>query len=464
MEGVHEDESWLAVIYCIFIKAVCTGFKRTASLIGVFLIEQRGFTREALSWVTTIFCVVVTLGCTLAAGFCRLYGQRLSVCFGALVLSGGNVASALSSQDEVSIYLTYALTAAVGVALLWTATTIIANTYFCKRRQQVNGMVMFAARASTVVSLPLSSWTLGQYGLQGAFFVWAGIALNCVVVGMLIPALMPANILKQGHARQKKDYEAMKMNLTQGNSQKHERECCEETTDKAWDLKAQDSDKSNQEHKTSSSQTGNKCLHKLFFHLCHTFIAVDLFPNWRFTLSMFSCRILINIPVYYAIYSHLADFIVQAGHPIELAWQPLAAVVIGNACGNFLIGTGERPISVVSKVFCLAVFLMSVGFLVIPFMVRYYWFLCCWAGTFGLAEGLFHSLKGPILAEIVAIEDFDRAYGTGYIGDALSYVLVCPLFGILFDKTGAYTWVFLICGSLHLLACFGNILILYKMF
>ncbi len=414
--------------------------------------------------MTTIFSLVVTLGCTFAAGFCRLYGPKTSVCAGAVILSLGNVASALSSQDEVSIYLIYASSAAVGVALLWTPTAIIVNTYFCKRRQRMNRMVMFAASASTVVSLPLSSWTLGQYGLQGAFFVWGGISLNCVVVGLLIPALIPEDSLKQDNARQKKDYETTKMNLTQGNSETLDRACSEDTTDKAWDLKDHHSDKSNQEHKTPSSQTRNKCLDQLFFHLCHTFIAFDLFKNWRFTLSILSCHVLINIPIYYAIYSHLADFIVQAGHPIELAWQPMAIVEIGNACGNFVIGVGERSISVVSMVFCLAIFVMSVGFLVIPFMAEHYWFLCCWAGTFGLAEGLFHSLRGPILAEIVPIEDFDRAYGTGYVGDELFYLLVCPLFGILFDRTGTYKWTYLICGTLHLLACFGNIVILYTKF
>ncbi len=467
------DESWLAVIYCFIIKAVASGIRRTASLIGVYLIEQRGFTREALSWVTTIFSTIVTLGCTFSAGFCRLYGTRVSVCLGAVILSGANVASALSSQDKVSIYLTHASSAAMGVALFWTASSIIANTYYCKRRQQVNGMVMFAARAITVVFLPLTSWTLGQYGLQGAFFMWAGISLNCVVVGMLIPALISDDSPQQDNAGQKKGYEATKKYSTQGNLQTLERECSEDTIDKAWDLKSQGSDKRNEEHKTlspQSSKTGNsksmenKCLQECFFHLCHTFIAFDLFKNWRFTLSIFSCQMLIYIPVNYAIHGHLADFIVQAGHPMDLTWQPLVIVVVGNAFGSFLIGARERSISLVSKVFCLAVLIMSVGFLVVPFVAEHYWLICIWTGTFGLAEGLFNALKGPILAEIVPIEDFDRAYGTGYIGDALFYVLVCPLFGILFDRTGTYKWTFLICGGLLLTSCFTNALILFYKF
>ncbi len=146
MKGVHVDESWFAVGQSCAIKAVAGGFKRTFGLISLYLIQRRGFTRETLAWVSTIFFVTVTLGCAFTAGFCRLYGPCVSVCLGALILSGANVASALSSQDEVSIYLTFASTAAVGVAFLWTAPTIIANTYFCKRRQRANGIVMFAAR------------------------------------------------------------------------------------------------------------------------------------------------------------------------------------------------------------------------------------------------------------------------------------------------------------------------------
>ncbi len=134
----------------------------------------------------------------------------------------------------------------------------------------------------------------------------------------------------------------------------------------------------------------------------------------------------------------------------------------GNSFGKFLIGTGERSVSLVSKVFCLAVLAMSVGFLVIPFMGEYYWLLCVRAGTFGTAEGLFYTLSGPILAEIVPIEDFGRAHSTGYVSNALLYVLLCPLSGVLFDKTGTYTWAFLISSGLLYGSCFANILILYE--
>ncbi len=211
----------------------------------------------------------------------------------------------------------------------------------------------------------------------------------------------------------------------------------------------------------SSESTKYHHVRKLIFHLFHTIIAVDLLQNWRFCLYLFSCRMFINIPINYAIHSHLPDFIVQAGHENNLAWIPLVIAASGNSFGKFLIGTGERCISLVSKVFCLAVFVMSIGLLVIPFMARHCWFLCVWAGIFGTAEGLFHALSGPILAEIVAIEDFGRAHGTGYVGDALFYVLLCSLFGVLFDRTGTYTWTFLICSGLLLWSFFCNILILY---
>ncbi len=473
MEAVHVDESWLVVFYISKIKVVAGGFMGTAGLIGLYLIEGRGFNREELSWVTTIFSVVMPLCCTFAAAFCRLYGPKTSVCLGAVILSGMNVISALSSEEKVSIYLTYASTSAVGVALLWNVATIIANTYFCEKMQRANGILMFTTRASTVVFLPLTSWTLGQYGLQGTFFVWAGISLNCVMVGMLIPTLIPEVSAQQDNTRQKRDYEKIKTCFIQGNSQTLERKHSEETKNKMTGLKGQNQVEPNAMQKSQSPKPPTArnpelrekhCLNQLIFHLFHTFIAVDLFRNWRSILSLFSCRMLINVPVNYAIHGHLPDFIVQAGHPMDLTWQPLVTVGIGNAFGSLLISTGERSLTLVSKVFCLAVLVMSAGFLVLPFTVEYYWFLCVWGGTFGLAEGLFLSLRGLILAEIVPIEDFDRAYGTGYIGDALFYVLVCPLFGILFDRTGTYRWTFLICGCLQLLACFGNIVILYRDF
>lgn len=81
-----------------------------------------------------------------------------------------------------------------------------------------------------------------------------------------------------------------------------------------------------------------------------------------------------------------------------------------------------------------------------PFISDHFWLICLSAGAFGFGKGVFWSLRGPVLMEIVASEDFDRALGTvefftGFL------MLTCPLQGKLYDITGEYTWTFVMSGT-----------------
>ena len=61
--------------------------------------------------------------------------------------------------------------------------------------------------------------------------------------------------------------------------------------------------------------------------------------------------------------------------------------------------------------------------------------ICVNSVLYGFGKGLFWSLRGPVLAEIIPSEDFDRALGTEQFFTGF-LMLLCPLQGKLYDITG----------------------------
>ena len=82
---------------------------------------------------------------------------------------------------------------------------------------------------------------------------------------------------------------------------------------------------------------------------------------------------------------------------------------------------------------------IALHFLVVFPINNYYWLLCVKSAVMVFGKGLYCSLKGPVLAEIVPFENFDRALGTEQFFTGF-LMLVCPLQGKLYDVTGEYTW------------------------
>ena len=68
------------------------------------------------------------------------------------------------------------------------------------------------------------------------------------------------------------------------------------------------------------------------------------------------------------------------------------------------------------------------------------------AGLFGLGKGLYMTLRGPVIAELVPEEDIDRAIGIGSSFCVLSPLFIYPILGKMFDLTGKCTLTFLIPG------------------
>ena len=169
--------------------------------------------------------------------------------------------------------------------------------------------------------------------------------------------------------------------------------------------------------------------------MMYTFIAVDLFTNWKYLICVVATCFL-DPGMMTTLYTYLPDFIVQAGYCDQLTWQPLAVLGVINALARLTIGIHNKSTDVINVLFALSALLVGFPMVLLPCIYKHYWLICVGAGIFGLGKGLNMTLRGPVLAELVQREDFDRALGTAETCTGIAYIVICPLHGKLYDYQG----------------------------
>ena len=113
------------------------------------------------------------------------------------------------------------------------------------------------------------------------------------------------------------------------------------------------------------------------------------------------------------------------------------------------MGTSNKSPAIITTVYALSGLLVGVPLILfsLPFLSEHFSIICVNSVLYGFGKGLFWSLRGPVLADIISHEDFDRALGTEQFFTGF-LMLLCPLQGKLYDITGEYLWTFLMSGSM----------------
>ena len=182
------------------------------------------------------------------------------------------------------------------------------------------------------------------------------------------------------------------------------------------------------------------------FKLIDDFIALDLFKNWKYSaFVIFMC--LLDPVALHTIYTYLPDFIIHVGYSSDISWISLTVLGITNTVARLTMGVSNKSVSTITVIFGLGALLNGFSVLFMPFISDHFWLICLSSGTFGFGKGAFWSLRAPVLMEIVASEDFDRALGTTEFFTGF-LMLTCPLQGKLYDITGEYTWTFVMSGTM----------------
>ena len=427
MRVIRVDESYLIILYSFLIHAIVDGLHYCFGIIVRELIERRNFSGESIAIVSVLFSTSWNLLTFISSGLHRMYGCRLPVMLGGAILCAGYVAAALTNQDVVSTAVFLGLLLGFGMTLSYTPIYIVANTYYRKWRQMANGIIMSGSAVGLVASAPFSHWLLQQYGIPGTLMILGGCALQVVVLVALIPPL---------------SHETIQNQITEEEAVRNQPEITKEEA------------VPNQSYiKQSGKRTQNirmvfkSIRHKLF----HTFIAIDLFKNWRYTFCVLA-SFFVQSAINYTVYTFLPHLIIQAGHSNKLSWQPITVIAVTNCVAKLTMGISNNTSFVISITFAFSALVLGFCTSILPLVSDFYWLVCVIAGLFGLGKGLYYALRGPVLAETVAEEDIDRAIGTCLSCTGLSPIITYLVLGKLYDITGTYTWTFLLSGSQAILA------------
>ena len=423
MKGVGVDKSWLVILYSFLVHFAIDVSSFSLGVLGEQLIERRNFNRESMAWISTLQLICWKLFGFVASGLYHLYGCRIPLIIGGVAYFLGHIIPAFTCQNEATVLTCLGFLAGFGISLLYTPTWIAANTYFDKYRQLANALVVTGSQVAVIVSPPCTHWLLGNYGLQGTFMILGAIVLNTVVIGALFPPLE-----SQNHESQEEMLHLL-----------------EPKDDNKSDVQTEG--KKVAKYKL---QNFKNFLQNVKFQLKTNFIALDLLQQWKYTVFVIAMGLMDPVALH-TTYTYLPDFIIHAGYPSDMSWIPLTISGVTNTVARLVIGIGNKTDSTIAVLCAVSAIHVGVSIISLPFISGYFWMICVSAAIFGLAQGIFFSFRGPVLAEIVGLEKFDLAAGTE---QTLTFFLIfaCPLQGKLYDITAEYTGTFMLSGTMATVA------------
>ena len=270
-----------------------------------------------------------------------------------------------------------------------------------------NGVVLSGAAIGLVVGAPLVHFLLNWYGLQGTFMILGGCALQCVQLGALIPPLH-----------------------TDG----EEQQLLQQTPPTIEDNKNE-----------NVTNTYRRLLTFVNGRLFHSFLAVDLLRRWKCSIVVV-VSFLMDSTAMNTVYIYLPDMIIQAGYKKNFTWQPITILSVTNALARLTIGLKNKSPETTLIIYTAGTLVIGATTISFPLVHNYYWLICLLAGLFGLGKGIYMTLRGPVIAELVPEEDIDKAIGTASTFTGFSPILIYPVFGKMFDVAGTYILTFLISG------------------
>ncbi|TRZ00226.1 hypothetical protein DNTS_014325 [Danionella cerebrum] len=393
---------WVVLVATILVLALTLAFP---SCIGIFYLElQEQFeaSNSETSWVPSIMTAVLHAGGPLCSVLVERFGCRATVIFGG-VLSGLGMAASSFSNSIIELYITTGVITGLGFCFSFQPAVTILGHYFVRRRPFANAM------SSTGTALGLCTLPfLGEYlqrtlGWRGSFLVLGAVLLNCCVCGAVMRPVRP-----------------------------HKSRTME--------------DKSSG---PISPQT-NRCMPGICQSLASSLrqhMAFDLFRiNLRF--RVFSIGITWMMLGFVVPLIYLVPY--ASAHNMESSQAALLLSILGFV--NIFV---RPPIGLLFSMPWFKgrhIYVFSVALLInglsnsICCISASFSVLLVYVLTFGLSMSVVGSLMFTVLMDTVEMRRFPAALGLLSIMESVTLLIGPPLAGVLVDRSGLYTYVFLACS------------------
>ncbi|XP_043404619.1 monocarboxylate transporter 2 isoform X2 [Chelonia mydas] len=325
---------------------------------------------------------------------------------GGVLCSFGMIASSFCNS-VLELYVCVGIVGGLGLAFnLQPALTMIGK-YFYKKRPIANGLAMAGSPVFLSTLAPLNQFLFNAFGWKGSFLILGGLLLNCCVAGSLMRPVGP------------KPVPPVKKDVEKGSG------------DSALHMNNK---------KSSFWQTVNKYLDLSLFK--HRGFLVYLSGNVIMFVGFFAPIVfLAPYAKHKGIDEYSAAFLLSILAFVDMFARPSMGLV---ANSKYI-----RP--KIQYFFSFAVLYNGICHIMCP-LAEDYTGLVVYAVLFGFAFGMVSSILFESLMDLVGAARFSSAVGLVTIVECCPVLLGPPLGGWLVDITGDYKYMYIVCGSIVIVA------------
>lgn len=362
---------------------------------GVFfapLLSEFGWTRAMTSGALSLSAVVHIPILVVVGRLTDRIGPRLVLSACGFFLGLGYL---LMSQTSTiwQLYLFYGVIASIGMGFYWVPVISIVPRWFVRKRGLMMAIVTCGVGVGQLVVPPLASWLISAYGWRKSYLIIGGITMGVIMIAAQFLRHHPSQMGQLPYG-------------------------------------------GNEMEKENSLEKASGLSFREAIHSRHFWMASVLFLSWCFCLSIVMVHSVI--------------------HAIGLGMSPASAANILAIIGGMGIAgrlgfgrmadvIGMKPSLIISLA------LMSISFLWL-LVATEMWMIYLFAAMFGITYGTVEILQSPIMANLFGLSSLGALVGLNTAIGAIGFVIGPVLGGYIFDVTGSYQVIFLVCAAMGIVS------------
>jgi OFA family oxalate/formate antiporter-like MFS transporter len=181
MNKATNNRGWIITFAALGINLVM-GALYSWGVIKKALVTDWGWSNTDAALPFTVSAAVFAFSMIFAGRAQDKYGPRMVTIFGGLMLGGGLILSGFA-KDLVTMLFTFGVVGSIGIGLGYSAATPCAMKWFdSSKKGLITGIVVAGVGLSPAYMTPITSYLLGQYGISNTFIILGVFAIAVVTV------------------------------------------------------------------------------------------------------------------------------------------------------------------------------------------------------------------------------------------------------------------------------------------
>jgi len=388
---------YIVVAACFVVALVAEGVEYSFGVFFEPLLSEFGWTRAITSGALSLAAIVHIPILFFAGRLTDRFGPRLVLSTCGFLFGLGYL---LMSQTNTiwQLYLCYGVIASIGFSLYWIPVISIIPRWFAMRRGLTMGIVTAGIGIGTSIMPPLANRLIYTYGWRSTYLIVGSISMVAIIISAQF-IRHPPNQFRE---------------LPPG------------------------------EPKLKQQSIAEKPREFSFREAIHAR------PFWIFGTILFSWAASLSVIMVHGVIHAIGLGMTPASAANILTIIGVASIAGRIAFGRLSDAIGIKPALIISFA------LLSIDFMWL-LVAKEAWMLYLFAAVFGTAYGTIEVLQSPLMAELFGLNSLGSILGASTAFASIGFSLGAVLAGYIFDTTGSYNIVFLICIALGLIGTILNV-------